>query len=210
MTVGFVEMDPQAANRWVAREHMDDNTCDPCASNNGKLYKNRADGYINCVGAKYGNKCRGTAVKRKGEAAQVEPELLATMETMRARERQMSFRGSVAVPDGMPVPQQGFRCVPAVRALSDPKTQPATPNRIYLYDAIGGFDGVAALDVIDALNTMTGDLVLHVNSPGGSIFEGTAIYHALVNYPGRVQGRVDGIAGLRRHRLRARRPDHDP
>jgi ATP-dependent protease ClpP protease subunit len=198
--MGFVELDPQAANRWVARETMDDNTCSNCASNNGKLYKNRQDayadypggsGYIHCIGAEHGNECRGKVVKRKGGTAQVTPEMLATVETMRARERHMSFRGAAGMPS---LPQQGLRVVPAVRALS--ADAPASPNKMYLYDAIGGYDGIAALDVIDALNTMTGDIDLHFNSGGGSVFEGTAIYHAFKNYTGgTIHGYVDGIAG---------------
>ncbi|MFE7973000.1 phage portal protein [Streptomyces shenzhenensis] len=68
----------EAAQRWVAVAHDDDDTCEPCRENNGKTYRNRADaykdypggrGYINCVGAKYGNDCRCRVVKRgrKGE-----------------------------------------------------------------------------------------------------------------------------------------------
>ncbi len=64
----------EMANRWVVKAHVDDSTCDPCKDNHGKLYKNREDaykdypggaGYINCIGAKYGNKCRCTVAKRR-------------------------------------------------------------------------------------------------------------------------------------------------
>ncbi|MEV7154904.1 phage portal protein [Streptomyces misionensis] len=68
----------EAAQRWVAVAHDDDNTCQPCRDNNGRTYKNRQQayedypgghGYVNCVGAKYGNECRCKVVKRgrKGE-----------------------------------------------------------------------------------------------------------------------------------------------
>lgn len=62
------------AMRWEAVEEEDDNTCEPCQENRGKLYRNREDaykdypggeGYINCVGAKFGNACRGYVRKRK-------------------------------------------------------------------------------------------------------------------------------------------------
>jgi hypothetical protein len=62
------------ALRWVAVEEEDDNTCGPCHTNDNKLYKNRADayadypngvGYKDCVGAVYGNDCRGRVVKRR-------------------------------------------------------------------------------------------------------------------------------------------------
>lgn len=66
--------DPEAAMRWVAVETIDDNTCEPCKKNDGKLYRNRADaykdypggrGYVGCVGAKHGHECRGTVKKRR-------------------------------------------------------------------------------------------------------------------------------------------------
>jgi HK97 family phage portal protein len=69
--------DMQAAQRWVAVAVDDDNTCEPCAQNNGRTYRNRAaayadypggSGYVHCVGAQYGNECRCKVVKRgKGE-----------------------------------------------------------------------------------------------------------------------------------------------
>ncbi|MFB7440245.1 phage portal protein [Streptomyces mirabilis] len=64
----------EAAMRWEAVAHIDDNTCQPCADNDGTTYKNRAaayedypggSGYVKCVGAEYGNKCRCKVVKRR-------------------------------------------------------------------------------------------------------------------------------------------------
>jgi HK97 family phage portal protein len=72
LDAGAVEVDN--AMRWVVRAHSDGNVCEPCAENDGKLYRNREDayedypggaGYINCVGAQYGNKCRCKVVKRR-------------------------------------------------------------------------------------------------------------------------------------------------
>ncbi|WP_097921751.1 phage portal protein [Streptomyces sp. wa1063] len=63
-----------AAMRWVVVAEDDDNTCGPCAENDGKTYRNREQaykdypggaGYVNCVGAEYGNDCRCTVVKRR-------------------------------------------------------------------------------------------------------------------------------------------------
>ncbi|GAA3718195.1 phage portal protein [Streptomyces tremellae] len=63
----------EAAQRWVAVAKDDDDTCEPCRDNDGHVYRNRAaayrdypggEGYIHCVGAEYGNKCRCTVVKR--------------------------------------------------------------------------------------------------------------------------------------------------
>jgi HK97 family phage portal protein len=66
--------DIEAANRWVAVAHRDDNTCKPCLDNDGQLYKNRAaayedypggEGYIHCEGPAHGHACRCKVVKRR-------------------------------------------------------------------------------------------------------------------------------------------------
>ncbi len=65
-----------AAMRWVATGHKDQNCCDPCMANIGTLYRSRtaayADyplnkGYIKCVGAQFGNHCRCKVVKRRSQ-----------------------------------------------------------------------------------------------------------------------------------------------
>lgn len=64
----------EAAMRWEAVAHIDDNTCKPCADNDGTTYRNRAaaykdypggSGYVKCVGAEHGNECRCKVVKRR-------------------------------------------------------------------------------------------------------------------------------------------------
>lgn len=67
------------------------------------------------------------------------------------------------------------------------------PRAIYVYDRIGGWDGVFAKDVVVAL-AGAGDVVVHINSPGGDIFEGAAIHNALKNHAGNVEVRIDGSA----------------
>ena len=68
----------------------------------------------------------------------------------------------------------------------------ATPN--YIYDEIGGW-GVTASDFIAELKQIKGkDFDLHINSPGGSVMEGNAIYNALVMHSGQITGHVDGLA----------------
>lgn len=68
-----------------------------------------------------------------------------------------------------------------------------TGTKVYLYDAIGGWDGVLAKDVITTIAGL-GDFDLHVNSPGGDIFEGVAIHNAIKNHPGKVTAHVDAVA----------------
>ena len=69
------------------------------------------------------------------------------------------------------------------------------PSSIYLYDYIGGWDGVSAKDMVATLAELSGDVDLHINSGGGDIFEGVAIYTALGSYSrGTVRSYIDGIA----------------
>jgi ATP-dependent protease ClpP protease subunit len=68
---------------------------------------------------------------------------------------------------------------------------------LYLYDAIGGWDGVQAKDIVTALNEAhrtKAQVDLYINSPGGDIFEGHAIHNAILRHPGNVRGYIDGLA----------------
>lgn len=70
---------------------------------------------------------------------------------------------------------------------------------ILLYESIGKDifgEGIGAKDFVEDLKAF-GDIkhiTLRVNSPGGSIFEGLAIYNALVAHSAYIEGYVDGIA----------------
>ncbi len=73
----------------------------------------------------------------------------------------------------------------------------AKNGKIYLYDTIDvpGSGGVSGLDVIDALDSFDGgDVEIHINSPGGSVFEGISIYNSLKSYPGKVTTYNDSVA----------------
>lgn len=69
---------------------------------------------------------------------------------------------------------------------------------VYIYDAIGGGlfgEGVTARDFVPALAKITSpQITLHLNSPGGEVFDGVAIYNALRSHPAKVIARVEGIA----------------
>lgn len=74
----------------------------------------------------------------------------------------------------------------------------AAPAEILVYDFIGADwfgDGVTAKGVISAL-AEAGDspVVVRVNSPGGDVFEGLAIYNALRAHAAGVEVVVDGLA----------------
>jgi len=65
---------------------------------------------------------------------------------------------------------------------------------IFIYDEIGYF-GDTAKGFADALKAFDhGELTVHLNSPGGDIFDGLAIYQALKDHPAQVTVRVDGLA----------------
>ena len=67
---------------------------------------------------------------------------------------------------------------------------------LHLYDGIGPYSGVSAQDFSRSLKSL-GDvdyIELHINSPGGSVFDGSAIYNMLVDHPALVDVRVDGLA----------------
>ena len=65
---------------------------------------------------------------------------------------------------------------------------------LYIYDEIGYF-GDSAKGLVDQLNQVDGGQIdVHLNSPGGDIFDGLAIYQALKNHPAQVTVRIDGLA----------------
>lgn len=58
-------------------------------------------------------------------------------------------------------------------------------TEITIYGVIGDSwweDSVSAADIDGALKDAKGDLLIHLNSPGGSAFDGIAIYNRLVKY----------------------------
>jgi ATP-dependent Clp protease, protease subunit len=71
----------------------------------------------------------------------------------------------------------------------------ATRAEIVIYDEIGAF-GIPAKTFLDEMKALgpVAELTLRINSPGGSVFDGVAIYNALKRHDARVAVWVDGIA----------------
>lgn len=70
-----------------------------------------------------------------------------------------------------------------------------TKVKVLLYDAIGAYDGVTAKDFVSEINALDVDEIeLHINSPGGSVYDGIAIRNALVQHDATVTVIVDGLA----------------
>ena len=69
---------------------------------------------------------------------------------------------------------------------------------IFIYDQIGKDffgEGVAAKPFVSDLNKLNVDAIdLYINSPGGNVFDGNAIYNALLRHPAKINGFVDGVA----------------
>ena len=65
-------------------------------------------------------------------------------------------------------------------------------NHLYLEGGVYDEEGyISAKSVREKLD---GDVVIHLNSPGGSTFEGVSIYNVLKDHPGKVTIQIDGIA----------------
>lgn len=67
------------------------------------------------------------------------------------------------------------------------------PAEVYIYDEIGGY-GVAVGDFLAEVRDVKGPLNLHLNSPGGDVFDGVAVYSALKRREDETTVIVDGLA----------------
>ncbi len=69
---------------------------------------------------------------------------------------------------------------------------------VWIYEEIGKDfwgDGLEAKDFVQELAALEADhITLHLNSPGGNVFEGHAVYNALVAHPARVTTQIEGLA----------------
>src|SRR5262245_8969950 len=73
-------------------------------------------------------------------------------------------------------------------------TNKADAAEVYIYDEIG-YWGTTAKDFVDELHAVTAPRIdLHINSPGGDVFDGVAIYQALKDHPAEVISQVDSLA----------------
>ena len=73
-------------------------------------------------------------------------------------------------------------------------TNAAVP-KLYVYDLIGGYDSDAA-EFVQAVHGIDAASVdLHINSPGGFVYDAVAMYEALAASPATVNVSIDGLAG---------------
>jgi ATP-dependent Clp endopeptidase proteolytic subunit ClpP len=65
---------------------------------------------------------------------------------------------------------------------------------VCIYEEIGSY-GISAKAFLDEIkNVGNRKITLRINSPGGEVFEGLAIYNRLREHPGGVEVKIDGIA----------------
>lgn len=74
------------------------------------------------------------------------------------------------------------------------KAEPGAAVEVGIYDEIGAF-GVTASQFVREIKAINApEIVLRLNTPGGEVFDATAIYNALREHPARVVVHVDGLA----------------
>lgn len=89
---------------------------------------------------------------------------------------------------------QLFKDNAGVQSRFEIKTEDDTAT-VYLYDAIGGWFGIVAEDFIRDLMAIEAKTInLHINSPGGDVFDARAIHTAIRQHPAKVISHIDGLA----------------
>jgi ATP-dependent Clp endopeptidase proteolytic subunit ClpP len=78
------------------------------------------------------------------------------------------------------------------------KAESGSVADIWIYEEIGGNifgEGLTAKQFVEDLAALQVDhIALHINSPGGSVFDGQAIYNAIQRHPASVTSHVEGLA----------------
>lgn len=91
-----------------------------------------------------------------------------------------AWRAAAAVPE---------RSTPCFRAVAAGESA-----KLYVYDVIGGWDNDAGEFVKTVHDLDVATIDLHVNSPGGLVYDAVAMYEALDQSPAAVHVHVDGMA----------------
>ena len=112
----------------------------------------------------------------------------------------MTVKSLPAAPEGRPFAREN-RDLPSSameRWNGGIKAAKSDDNSISVFDVIGADwygDGVTASRIAAALRAIGGaDVTVNINSPGGDMFEGLAIYNLLREYDGKVTVKVLGLA----------------
>lgn len=81
-------------------------------------------------------------------------------------------------------------------ALKLVRAEDGSEATIYIYDVIDSYWGISAKDVAQAIAGLPAEATLHlrINSPGGDVFEATAIATAISQHQGKTIAHIDGVA----------------
>ncbi len=75
------------------------------------------------------------------------------------------------------------------------KNQSGQPAELLIYDVIGDWTGLSARQLVDTLKDIdASEITVRINSPGGSVFDGIAIYNALRYHKAHIHVRIEGLA----------------
>jgi ATP-dependent Clp protease protease subunit len=70
----------------------------------------------------------------------------------------------------------------------------AESTEIMIYNEIGGY-GIQASDFVEELNNIKSPTIkVRLNTPGGDVFDGIAIYNSLKKHPAKVEAHIEGVA----------------
>lgn len=84
---------------------------------------------------------------------------------------------------------------PGFRVLNADGSADGGVAEVWLYEEIGGWWGLDAASFVDTINAISAPRIrLRINSPGGDVFDGIAIYQALLSHPATVDVQIDGLA----------------
>lgn len=66
---------------------------------------------------------------------------------------------------------------------------------LLIFEEIDPFWGVGAKEIVEQLNRLVvNEIIVRINSPGGDVFEGFAIYNALIKHPAKISVDIEGLA----------------
>lgn len=112
----------------------------------------------------------------------------------------MTIKSLPAAPEGRPFAREKLDLPAAAMERWNGGIRAAREgdNSISIFDVIGADywgEGVTASRIAGALRSLGGaDVTVNINSPGGDMFEGLAIYNLLREYDGKVTVKVLGLA----------------
>jgi ATP-dependent protease ClpP protease subunit len=102
----------------------------------------------------------------------------------------------IQLPRNVAALRTAWRAVSGTRVEDSPcfKVVNADVPKLYVFGVIGGYDNDSS-DFVQAVHGIDAKAIdMHVNSPGGFVYDGVAMYEALKAHPATVNVHIDGLA----------------